>query len=418
MLNSNNLWKQETCLCEFFDELVNKVKLKFKDKNSEEFIKQLELAQPKVWIAQAANSACNIEYTTHPAKMTNPAAGGANDVATVTNILVKQQFVNNGYLYTGNSPFDNDGSTNARYLPILKFLELQLSDGRKLIEHLQEGSDIAVSLMDECENAERVRSLFLSTIQDKNNSTHSTSPLLTQVYFPVNDDYHLLTVLTPSSTLFELKKQLNHHTYSDETKAARSARFSGKSGSNYIEIQNLTAIGFGGTQPQNISQLNSKHGGVALLLDSTPPQILERKVTLPFFDFFYESVKFPKYQLKRFHDMANASKYVTDVENWRDSVLKEIFEVVVKSIFDVKITGPDGWSNKTQLPEHHCAIIDSALNEGCMNAEHVNLFLDDAVNHFIKNYKMIYNDASHELKELEVNFIHNLFKNCFEEAFL
>ena len=421
------LWKTETAITDFFNELAQKAEAKAEkaygaaegDASKAEIMGQfLSDAEPKVWIAASAKNADRIQFTTHPPKLTNPIAGSNSDPADVTNILYQGQFVNDGLLHSGNSLVDIDATTNAAYLPILKFLELNLSDGRRLIDHLIDNTELAVGLLKQCDNPEQVRDQLLMSVSDRNGSVHSTSSHLPQVYFPVDDDYHLLTVLRPSSLLYEVKKRINAHHYSDAAKEAKDARFSKNVGADHIEVRELTGIGFGGTQPQNVSNLNSRHAGVAYLLDSTPPVIaLTERVRIPKNDFFRENCAIPSFLLRSFHNMALANRYVTGVEDWRDDVLKSIFEKVICEVYSLR--DQDAlWSATTDLPLHQKVVLDYHLkaNSEIDIKELMLAFIDDAVNWFITKYQKQYDDEAVEFGPAETDFISRLFAKCAEEA--
>ncbi|MEF1337221.1 type I-F CRISPR-associated protein Csy1 [Vibrio rotiferianus] len=421
------LWKTETAITDFFSDLAQKAEAKA-EKASEsvddEATKTEIMAQylsdvaPKVWITASAKNADSIQFTTHPPKLTNPMASSKNDPAYVTNILYQGHFVNDGLVHSGNSLVDIDATTNAAYLPILRFLELNLSDGRRLIDHLIDNTEIAVSLLEQCDKPEQVRDQFLMSVSDRNGSKHSTSSYLPQVYFPVEDDYHLLTVLRPSSMLYELKKRINTHHYSDAAKEAKDARFSKTDGADHIEVRDLTGIGFGGTQPQNASNLNSRHAGVAFLLDSTPPVItLTERVRLPKYDFFRESCVIPSFLLRSFHNMALANRYVTGVEDWRDDVLKAIFEKVICEVYSLR--DHDAlWSSTTDLPLHQKIMLDCQFKDSSDIdiKELMSAFIVDAVSWFITKYQKQYDDEAVEFGPAETDFISRLFAKCAEEA--
>lgn len=62
-------------------------------------------------------------------------------------------------------------------------------------------------------------------------------------------------------------------------------------GSEWTEIYDLTEIGFGGTKPQNISAVNMKNKGRAVLLSSVLPVITNRKIIMPKKDFFISTLR-------------------------------------------------------------------------------------------------------------------------------
>ena len=99
-----------------------------------------------------------------------------------------------------------------------------------------------------------------------------------QVYFPVGEaQYHLLSILTPSGLITRLKQSVDAMRFSEETKQAKESRKKNEHHEvGYSDIFDLTVTGYGGTQPQNVSVLNSQNAGRAYLLPSCPP-VLEKE---------------------------------------------------------------------------------------------------------------------------------------------
>ncbi|EKA5635857.1 hypothetical protein OKZ62_001761 [Vibrio navarrensis] len=368
------------------------------------------------WISNAANNFISISYTTHAVKMTHPMAGGANDIADVTTILHQEDFQPDGYLHTGNTKVDIDIETSARHLPIVKFLEMVLSDGRKIREHILLNTELAQSLLSICEDGVDVRNKLLEVFERSNGNTHSSSKYLPQVYFPIsNDEYHILSALTPSSLLFELKKRINAMHYSDQAKESKSARYENKQADGYREIKDITVIGFGGTKPQNASFLNSENAGRAYLLNSEPPKPVFKTRT-PRRDFFAENPALPKSVLMSFHAMCSTSRYAKGVLKWRDDVIERAFDIIVVKAIEFRSNNNE-WPKDSVLPEHQRIILDVEL-EHCISREVLSLFAADAAHWFVRCYNNQLKDDAHPLGELEMDFIHKIAIRSMQEAFL
>ena len=112
----------------------------------------------------------------------------------------------------------------------------------------------------------------------------NTEEVLKQVYFPLgNNEYKILTVMSPSSILVKLGNKLKKIGYdSRECRNDKSERY----GEDHCMIFNQSKVGFGGTKPQNISTLNSKAGGSFYMLESLPPKWkhIDRLPKINFFD--------------------------------------------------------------------------------------------------------------------------------------
>jgi CRISPR-associated protein Csy1 len=78
--------------------------------------------------------------------------------------------------------------------------------------------------------------------------------------------------LFPTALVHSLHTTLQEDRFSEAAKEARAARKAGQPHpQGYREYPNMVVQNFGGSKPQNISQLNSERGGVNHLLPSIPP---------------------------------------------------------------------------------------------------------------------------------------------------
>lgn len=250
------------------------------------------------WLTENAPKAASRAITTHPSKFSHPDTGvGKTNVKKgtyVTPTIFKGEHRSDGLLRTGNvATEDVDSVGDAGALKIEAFLKVKVNcDGRLLVDHLLEDSHIANALYD-CAKIDKewLRESLLAGVSKATEDTVSTNSRIKQVYFPVDDDYHQLSVLTNSSLVFELRKRLDAMRFGDELKAKRDLKKKGEfSEQSFSEIYGLTTIGYGGTKPQNISVLNNQNGGKAYLLASVPPNLTVRDVRFPKNNFFAESL--------------------------------------------------------------------------------------------------------------------------------
>ncbi|MBK2124879.1 type I-F CRISPR-associated protein Csy1, partial [Fangia hongkongensis] len=218
-----------------------------------------------VWLPSAAKRAGQISIATHPCTFSHPSAR-KNKNGYVTSIIANIEQANDGFLKTGNVSVMSDALGNAAALDVYKFLSLVMEDGRSLLSHIQQDSKLAKELLNlDAANYEELKSGFLTMIASS--TENITSSKIKQVYFPVGDDYHQLSLLTNSGIVYELRNRLDSLRFSDSVKELRAKKYNNEySEQGYSEIYNLTTIGYGGTKPQNISVLNNQHGGKAHLL--------------------------------------------------------------------------------------------------------------------------------------------------------
>lgn len=205
------------------------------------------------WLSDAAKRAKQLSLTTHPLAFSHPGARKHRHKKVSTVLAgagIKKK--NDGFLRSGNAEVSPDAEGNAAALEIYTFLMLRMQDGKTLLTHLCEESELAKKILGK-EDYLTLRTGFLQILSAT--KTTVTSPKIKQVFFPVPDDgnttdYHLLSVMTPSGLLFELRRRL---------------KISG------VFPRDLVVIHIGGSKPQNISVLTMRNKGKAFLLLSIPP---------------------------------------------------------------------------------------------------------------------------------------------------
>ena len=164
-----------------------------------------------------------------------------------------------------------------------------MADGESLLSHIQQDSEFAIELLSiPSHSYQELKAGFMAMIESQ--ADNITSSKIKQVYFPVEEGYHQLSLLTASGVVFELRKRIDTLRFSEQSKAARACQreetfYEG----GYKQLNNITTIAYGGTKPQNISVLNNQNGGKAHLLLSTPPVLKQRDISFPRVDFFSQS---------------------------------------------------------------------------------------------------------------------------------
>lgn len=259
------------------------------------------------WLPNAAKRAGQISIATHPCTFSHPSAR-KNKNGTVTSIIASCTYADDGYLRTGNVLVEPDALGNAAALDVYKFLNIVLQDGETLLWHISSDSELAKKILDiPTATYAELKNGFMAMLQVAGDD-FITSSKIKQVYFPVCDSYHQLSVLTNSGLVFELRKRLDAMRFSADVKATRELKKKGEySETGFSEIYDLTTIGYGGTKPQNISVLNNQNGGKAYLLASVPPTLIAREVRFPKSDFFNESLNYRQFK-ELFEDLHKVMK--------------------------------------------------------------------------------------------------------------
>jgi CRISPR-associated protein Csy1 len=105
----------------------------------------------------------------------------------------------------------------------------------------------------------------------------------------------------------------------------------------YETIENLTVIKFGGSNPRNISVLNTRNGGKFYLLPSLPPQI--SSINLPCFDFF----KTLNRQMEFKRAFVELRTLVVERDDFH-KLINQIIDLAIMHIFTVREKNLAGWS--------------------------------------------------------------------------
>lgn len=232
---------------------------------------------PANWIPDAARRVGQIQQVTHALKFTHPDARGSS-LNIAGNPTAGDEVVGTHTVARCLVP---DVVGNAAALDVYKFLRLSV-DGKTILD-LAATADpgLAAAFSDDPDLARTWMATFASLTEAK--GLPVSNKLAKQVYWSVEGrNYHLLAPLFPTSLVHGLWKRIREDRFSDETKAAREARRNGLAHPHgYSEYLNLVIQNFGGTKPQNISQLNSERYGENYLLPSLPPNWKSAEVRVP-----------------------------------------------------------------------------------------------------------------------------------------
>ena len=294
------------------------------------------------WLPKAAKRTGSRAIASHPSKFTHPSTGvgekNKQNFTYVTPVICQSERYPDGFLRTGNIVSKLDSLGNAGELDVDEFVNLVMSDGKKLINHIQLETNLAKSLLNiKSVQYKELKDGFLAIIKPLNDV--STSSKIKQVYFPVDDHYHQLSLLSNSGMIFSLRERIDSLRFSDFTKKERELKKKNEfSEFGYTEIYNITTIGYGGAKPQNISVLNNAKGGKAHLLSSMPPTIEQRNIHFPKTNFFTESHRY--YESREiFHALHKILK--TDYNNinireGRDYRLQELLDHIIDKMWAVR----------------------------------------------------------------------------------
>jgi CRISPR-associated protein Csy1 len=225
---------------------------------------------PENWLTDAARRAKQRQLVTHAIKFIHPDAKGNSFYAPggPENSEMKEadHFISTASL---KSP-EIDSVGNAAALDVSSFLQLSL-EGKTLVEFIRQ-SDVTPlkPFASDTSQLDEWMSGFREVLSAGQPVSHTLSK---QIYFPVDGhQYHLLSPLYPSSLVHAVYSRITEHRFSETAKEARKAKREGRFCKEMaVDFPDTLRQSFGGTKPQNISQLNSQRNGKSILLSCAPP---------------------------------------------------------------------------------------------------------------------------------------------------
>lgn len=219
------------------------------------------------WLASAAVRGKQVRDVTHALKYLHPDARGSNLYIDAGAYSLPEFLVGTACL---GRELASDAVGNAAALDVYNLLKLE-HEGRSLLDLLREGSPALTAALhdDPGQAAELMRGLAAVTATQE----PASHTLARQVYFPLpQGGYHLLAPLYPSSLVHAIYRRVQDTLFSPQAKEARKARKDGKPHpQGFSDYPHRAVLVFGGSKPQNISQLNAERHGESWLLPSLPP---------------------------------------------------------------------------------------------------------------------------------------------------
>lgn len=296
--------------------------------------------EPANWLSDAARRASQIQLVTHGMKFIHSDAKGSSVYA---DDKVPSQYISTGSL----SAIDVDVVGNAAALDVGKLLFL--TDGTQTLYQCIKEND-ASPLAPLADNEEQLQAWmdgFRHVFQPKELAAHK---LAKQIYWPLTTgEYHLLVPLSASSLTQALFKKVQYQRFSEESKHLRKLRKENQYAKESLQFfPNLAVQTFGGTKPQNISQLNSQRGGRSYLFSCAPPD-WEQQTSPPFkcnsiFNHYFDRRVFSQVRaLKHFLKAVHKTNTTAKIKEMQRKGLDDIVTLVL-SLAGAIQNLPPGWS--------------------------------------------------------------------------
>ena len=247
-----------------------------KGENEAELAAVREKYRRETWLADAARRSAQIRLVTHALKYGHPDARGSS-------LYADAAAVPESYVGTASCPaIREDVVGNAAALDVFKFLNLEHA-GKSLRQRVfAHDVQLLAAFSDDREQAESWMTAFRH-MREGSGGHPVSHTLAKQVYFPLEGGgYHLLAPLFPTSLVQRVYETLREDRFGTQAREAREAHRAGRfCAHGYGDYPRLLVQKFGGTKPQNISQLNSERHGENWLLCSLPPLWDKERVRLP-----------------------------------------------------------------------------------------------------------------------------------------
>lgn len=307
----------------------------------------LEKYQPETWLEDASLRISQLRLATHTPKQHHPdskASAMFYNSTEKTHTFVGSQGIQ----------LESDVVGNAAVLDVFKLLRFKFKNVALLDRLLSADSDFIGALSNKSELAEIRYQRFLAFSQLP--AELNAGRLSKQVLFPVQqDDYHTLVLLYPSALIHRAYQQISNDRFGEDNKFLREARFKRiHKAQESREYPNLLVQNFGGSKPQNISQLNSDRRGSMWLLPSIPPTWQGQMVELPkgksVFTGYLTNRKDVKPLLSSIIKLYRNENRRNTVEfrEEQDSLVAQLADCVIDMSFELQQSAVSAWTqNKT-----------------------------------------------------------------------
>lgn len=369
----------------------------------------------KEWLPDAAKRVAQLSMVSHPSKFSHPSAKTSSVIAEVKS-------AQDGYLRSGNVHYSLDVFGNAAAMDVYKFLSLNLTEDYTVLTGFEHDNEHLKSWIEKSSlDFASLKEAFLVIKND--DASSKTDHLVKQIYFPIeNTEYHLLSILTPSGLITRLKQAIDQLRFSEETKEAKEKRKKNEHDEiGYADIFDLTVTAYGGTQPQNVSVLNSQNAGRAYLLSSCPPTLEKRTVRLPRIDFFVQCLYRKNYKdsFVQLHKFMQLDLNNIDIRTAIRNIIQFVIDQVILQGLKIRESYSDGWSQQeyyASLPKLQRIWLDSMYIEQRENdSEWRHELSEDIARWILRSYEKVISE-SEMLGTAEINDVKQRVEESLQKA--
>jgi len=302
-----------------------------------------------IWICRSVLIGEGVVPGTHIAKLTHSSSAGSSFLDRTTD--KKKAYLSTNALVSKTL----DGTyPNATLSKQVKFLMLE-HKGVSLFDEIVDNND---SVFEGFESVSAELKEWGDQYREILTQKPSSDFLLKQIYFPVGEGYHLLTVVRSSS----LSQKIYGSYFAKDARKASDLVNNARKSSKYSpeiskQAMNVAKISTTLSQPQNVSVLNGKRGGRVRLFSSQPPVWEpQKKAPLHKKSWFFESsiyratredVDYLRDFLLRFGRLELSTKDPKKQEwmvTWVNRIISDVL-FLAESVQNL----PAGWSNDPEI---------------------------------------------------------------------
>jgi len=228
-----------------------------------------EKYETRAWLTDAAKRAGQISMVTHAPKYTHSDTRSMGILVQESDKDVHAQ--NYQYFCSASlASLSIDVVGNAAALDVASLLLIK-AEGKTLLDEISTGDSSALAAIAESQN--QLEEWIEGFSKALNSKELTSGQLSKQLYFPLCDgQYHLISPLYASALSQSMYEKMTSSFFSEAAKNARKAKKTQKFNPfRAVSYPNIAKQSFGGTKPQNISQLNTNRYGQGFLLSCQPP---------------------------------------------------------------------------------------------------------------------------------------------------
>lgn len=324
---------------------------KLKPEQADERAKLLESYLADTWLDNASLRVGRLSLATHTPKQNHPKSKAS---AVYVNYKSASNKIHS-LVASSVTELNLDVIGDAAALDIFKMLRLEFKEETLLSRLLRQDEAFKLALAADTEIAAIRFERFLAFAQIP--SQLNAGRTAKQLYFPVDaTTYHILILLYPSSLVHCAWQQMQTDRFGETQKSLRELRRSHQYAEQEVrDYPNLLIQSYGGTKPQNISQLNSDRGGKMTLLPSLPPVWRGQDFKVPKQDTIFSwylrnraAIQSLLDELGKLYRNPNRVNNI-DFHLKRDEMLDDLINEIIVTAFELQQNAPSAWTQQQKF---------------------------------------------------------------------